>query len=89
MSTAGRGIVTGVPTTVTELVEQQSASFEVYPNPSNGLVNWGTSATWQLQDILGTSLAQGTGQSVDLSSYVIGIYFIKFDNGAIAKIIKE
>lgn len=67
----------------------------VYPNPSSGKVHWNKAVAWAaVKDATGRTVMHwegGNEQSIDLSGYPVGIYFLQFyKEGAISvkKVVK-
>lgn len=53
----------------------------VYPNPSQtGLFNLSTPSVWQVYNLQGDPILNGEDNSVDLSNFAKGIYFLKVNN---------
>jgi hypothetical protein len=51
-------------------------------------VSWNIEKSWNLLNALGQEIGQGKGESLDLSEYNNGVYFLKLEN-TIIKIIKK
>ena len=73
---------------VTGITNMKNAEATVYPNPTNGKVSWNEEKPWNLFNVQGQEISQGIGNSLDLSPYQKGIYFLKLENNVI-KVIKE
>jgi hypothetical protein len=84
-------------TTGTNDIEAEAA-IKLYPNPStttitvenipDGVTNYSiVSVTGQV--LAQTETAKAINTTIDVSSFASGIYFLKFDNGATKKFIKE
>jgi hypothetical protein len=69
--------------------EQSFQSFAVYPNPTNGLVEFKLQGNLFVTDLTGTIVYRNQNvQSCDLSNLPSGVYFVHGDFG-VAKIIKR
>ncbi len=69
--------------------EQSFKSFAVYPNPTNGLVEFKLQRELFVTDLTGTVIFRNQNvQSCDLRNFPSGIYFIHGDSG-VAKVIKN
>ena len=78
-----------IGSTVTDLWEAPLVStWNIYPNPTTGLVSWDSPQSWTLQDALGHELQKGTGSSVDLTSLSKGIYILQVGSHR-TKILRE
>lgn len=76
---------------IPELNANDLAKFSIYPNPTNNLVNIQTdeeSIEVQIYNTSGQLLIKTNNNTIDLSSYPCGIYFLNV-NGTVEKIIKE
>jgi hypothetical protein len=74
-------------TNVGILEVDNNAAFNVYPNPSNGLVNISSSqniAAVRIIDITGKSVVETNQTKIDVSTLNKGIYFVEvtLENGA-------
>ena len=68
--------------------EQSFQSFAVYPNPTNGLIEFKLQRDLFVTDLTGTIVYRNqTVQSCDLSNLPSGVYFIHGDFG-VAKVVK-
>lgn len=65
---------------ITAIESDLSTTFNLYPNPTNSLVQWNSERNWELLDALGVHLISGSGQAIDLALYPSGVYFVKFEN---------
>lgn len=54
--------------------------FNVYPNPTTGVVRWDVQQDWQLMNATGNELKKGNDTSLDLSGYNNGLYLLKVGN---------
>jgi hypothetical protein len=69
--------------------EQSFKTFAVYPNPTNGLVEFKLQRELFVTDLTGTVIFRNQNvQSCDLRNFPSGIYFIHGDSG-VAKVIKN
>lgn len=72
-----------------------SKSFQLYPNPSNGIYNLNseTDGAYSIVNNLGHVLQKGKIESgsntIDIQNKPNGLYFIQFNNGKALKIIKQ
>jgi hypothetical protein len=72
------------PLTSVEPVEEPS--WDVYPNPSRGIVSWNSGNVKQVEVFqlngmrLRTQLVQPAESSIDLSQFSDGIYFLRLSN---------
>lgn len=73
------------PDDVDELnVKNIKSDINIYPNPTNGILNVNSENDYQLTDMIGNILYIGNNKQLDMSNYSNGIYFINN-----RKIIKE
>jgi len=64
-------------------------NFSYYPNPTDGILNISKKYNWVLINNLGQIIKKGNSDSLDLSSYSPGFYFLKIENTKTIKIIKR
>jgi hypothetical protein len=64
--------------------------FTVFPNPSNGIftIAGEKNTTWEVYDILGSNIANGTGKTIDLSGKPKGVYFARSNDTSIKLIVE-
>ena len=72
----------------------QNASLFAWPNPTSGRVTIESSSSedfrqWKLYTLSGLKLTEGSGTSVDLSSYASGMYILQTATGTTTKIRKQ
>jgi hypothetical protein len=69
---------------------QDSNEYEVYPNPTSALtrINVSSEQSWELVNIQGESVMSGTGEVIDMTGLISGVYFVHVD-GTVNKVIKE
>lgn len=58
----------------------EGKQVKVYPNPTNGIVSWDTTASFMIIDMSGKILLQGEGNSTDLSNYPAGNYNLQLSS---------
>lgn len=71
---------------------QKKESVRVYPNPFKNKLNIdceNSNPIFKLNDVNGRTLLKGTGSKIDVNELKKGLYFIKVENFAPIKIIKE
>lgn len=73
---------------VTDLVETSSEAFELYPNPTNGVVHFNKEVKYELMNAIGHRVSSGSSDQLDLSGYPAGVYLIKVKS-TIYKIMRE
>jgi hypothetical protein len=73
---------------ITSVSSLKNSQLVVYPNPTQGKVSWNIEKSWNLLNALGQEIGQGKGESLDLSEYHNGVYFLKLEN-TIIKVIKK
>jgi hypothetical protein len=74
---------------ITGLTDTQFEHFEIYPNPTNGLVNFSQATDWTLLNANGVEIQKGFNKSsVDLTALSEGIYFIRIEN-KVFKVVKQ
>lgn len=73
---------------MTELIDFEYPSMIAYPNPRTGILNFGTTQKWILQNSFGMFLDNGKGPSLDLSTYPSGMFLLKFGDKMI-RVLKE
>ena len=65
----------------------------VYPNPTNGIVKISSenNVEYRVFDVNGITISRGYGNTIDLSSFANGVYFLKFkkQNSRVISIIKK
>lgn len=73
--------ITSVEPTVS-ITEKQEESFEIYPNPTSGFIQFDSSEELSIEvfGYTGKLLLKTTGNSVDLSHLPTGIYSVFIDN---------
>lgn len=84
-------VVTLAPSDPSCSVTSKTKSVEnisISPNPSHGLVHFNVPSKWVLLNPTGNVLERGEGNSIDLSRYDHGIYFLKV-NDKTFKLMKE
>jgi hypothetical protein len=88
--------ITYAPKTVGVAEVKNDVLVDVYPNPTTGLINikGAANANVEVYDILGRPVlnAQLVNQSIDLSTFAPGMYFVRLVNGNVAvirKIVKQ
>lgn len=60
----------------------------IYPNSTQGLLHLAEATTWSLLSTGGQAPAEGSGNVIDLSYLISGLYFIKTTHGSY-KVIKK
>ncbi|WP_139059112.1 T9SS type A sorting domain-containing protein [Polaribacter reichenbachii] len=67
--------------------------IKVYPNPTKGIIKIENGLSYNqltIYDLRGVKVASfGKDQVIDISQFTAGVYYLKTDNGAICKIVKE
>lgn len=69
-----------------------SDEFVVFPNPSSGVFKFSENANYRVVNITGKEILNGYGNSLNLTNFDSGVYFIKLEtrtNSYIQKIIKK
>ena len=65
----------------------------VYPNPTNGIIKISPyiGTEFSVFDVNGTTISKGYGDTIDLSSFANGVYFLKLksQNSHVISIIKK
>lgn len=92
-STPNTAITAGATGQSAALSENAAVDFELYPNPANSTITLSvdepTSVT--ITDVLGNTLETrfvSQAETLDLTSYTAGIYFVSSPNGKSTKFIK-
>ena len=68
--------------------ERKNATFKVYPNPSNGIVNFEKESSVAIYSAAGKLIEEFYNVlSINLSSYSKGVYYIQNEEGATKKLI--
>ena len=83
------GIYNPILTSITD-VTSQSEKLVLYPNPTNGIINFSNEdfEGVTLYDAVGIKMTYTKEKFIDMTNYRNGIYFLLFDNGYKAKVIK-
>ena len=63
----------------------------VYPNPTNGIIKISSNNNLEFSvfDINGIIISEGFGNTIDLSSFANGVYFLKLKNSSLHTILKQ
>lgn len=71
--------------------EVAQASFSVYPNPANSMLNVTEKSQYDVMDMMGRVVATTAAntKTIDVSSLTPGMYFIRNTDGAIAPFVKN
>ena len=82
-----------VPIIVTDVTENTDSSFQVYPNPTNGLLNVSGNGMMHItvSNLLGQTLCETTAEgnaTLDLSRYVSGMYLLRIETDNITSMRK-
>lgn len=70
-------IVLSVEKTPTVLNEVSNDDFQVFPNPTKGIVKFSKEAEFEIISVLGKLVSTGKGTEADLSQLELGMYFIR------------
>lgn len=62
--------------------------MEIYPNPTDGILNWGETQFFELYDLSGKQLIKGQSKSINIAGFAPGVYLLKTQNG-MTKILKK
>lgn len=62
---------------VTHVNKENVNEFDIYPNPTSGIVHFTSESDYQIIDALGYIIQEGTGISTDLSDAPSGLYILK------------
>ncbi len=78
-------IISGLKLSPLGFGEGLAAGFNIYPNPSNGLLNLQTNASWQIEIVNAAgqvvhNFAANGNTKVDISNLEKGVYFLKASN---------
>jgi len=65
--------ITDTPTGVSEI---SNSTVNIYPNPSTGLFQLSTTATYKVVNVIGKTVAEGTGTSINLTGFNSGLYIV-------------
>lgn len=77
------------PAVVTGLTSiEEDLTSQVYPNPTQGLINLKVNRAWILTNLQGQVIMEGYSEMLDLSGYASGMYFLKLGE-QIVKIQKQ
>ncbi len=76
------------PNTVTSTSSNENKQSNVFPNPTNGVVNWSSTSYFELFTSDGKLIETGIANSISLQKYACGQYQIKID-GTLHKITKQ
>ena len=68
--------------------EWNSQQFEVFPNPTSGLIQLSIESNWEVFSTIGVKLFEGQGDKIDLSTLSTGMYLIRTEGKTIT-IVKE
>ena len=60
----------------------------VYPNPTSGIVNFTSSATWTITSLVGEVVLTGNSTTADISDVANGVYLI-IQGNTVSRLIKE
>ena len=77
---------------ITDFNKATPSQLDIYPNPTNGMIQFPTECTYQFADAFGNIVRQGFGISATVSDVPDGIYFLKIriaEQSFIQKIIKH
>lgn len=69
-------------------VEEVSTKNIVYPNPTERFVHFSTNQKYSLLNSQGALVAEGEGNSIDLSEYASGVYYLQVE-GETHKVFKQ
>ena len=63
----------------------------VYPNPTHGIIKISSDRNFEFSvfDINGIIISEGFGNTIDLSSFANGVYFLKLKNSSLHTILKQ
>ena len=68
--------------------EKLTLEFTVYPNPSNGIVNFNKTVSGTIVDEYGIEVTKVVDSNkVDLTTYNTGVYFLRLENGESYKMV--
>lgn len=70
------------------LIADSENKFQVYPNPTNGIINLDKPQQYEVLDLSGKIIQKSFGEKIDLTGIERGIYLVKV-NATIYKIIKN
>lgn len=66
------------PSVVTGLIgTEEDLTKQIYPNPTHGWINLNGTHAWVLTNLQGQILMVGQSETIDLSGYTEGMYFLK------------
>jgi hypothetical protein len=70
------------------LTSPKDKSIFVYPNPTSGNIFLPEEKTWEFLDLTGKIITKGKSKTLNISKYEDGLYFLKFKNDQVLKILK-
>ncbi|MFV9549841.1 PQQ-dependent sugar dehydrogenase [Algibacter sp. PT7-4] len=88
------GMINANNTAFCELDKNLNTSFPsnnitfAHPNPTTGKIQLSSKKVWKLIDISGKLITEGESSTLNISKYSEGLYFLKFKNGAVFKVVK-
>ncbi|MCL2329364.1 MAG: leucine-rich repeat domain-containing protein [Bacteroidetes bacterium] len=74
---------------ITGGIENNTTTFNVYPNPTTDKVFLTTAANVRLFNQQGALLYSGFGNEIDLSNYSNGVYFLQINGDKVVKVVKQ
>lgn len=75
---------------VVGLDEAETNSFNVFPNPTNGVVNLSIPTSVELMDVTGEILLQLTNASfINLREFNPGIYMLRTEGGSVHRVVRQ
>ena len=73
---------------ITSLDDEANRASVFYPNPTTGIINFSKEESWRLYDLFGNVRQEKNSNSLDISSFAPGVYFLHI-NGQNHQIIKQ
>jgi hypothetical protein len=67
--------------------EINTDKISIYPNPSTGIFNISEDSDWKVYNVLGKSILEGKGKTIDLSNQSKGVYFAKVNQASVKKLV--
>ena len=80
--------VTDAMCIVTNIQSTINSQIQVYPNPTQNIVQLSEEVAWAVYNSLGEELSRGIGTTLDLTAQTSGVYFLKLDD-RVVKLVKE
>ena len=71
------------------ITSTKDKSIFAYPNPTSGKIFLSEEKAWKFLDLTGKVINEGLSKTLNISKYAEGLYFLKFENGKVLKIIKK